>query len=247
MSDREAGRVTVPRIGITRSGSAERIGRSYQPYHERIREAGAEPVDLFPGLGADPVLLDGLDGLLLTGGADAVPARYGQEPHPETDGGDAARDEQELALIRAALARDLPIFAICRGQQVLNVALGGTLLQHIEGDSHRAHERGAGDSRWHTIQAEPGSRLADLLGTAPLEANSRHHQAVAPDGVAGGLVVTARAPDGIIEGLELPGRRWVLAVQWHPERDEVAERFRSLFAAFVAEAAHRPTPAGREG
>lgn len=235
-----------PRIGITRSGSAERIAPSYLSYHERVREAGGEPVDL-PASGKTPAsdLIEGLDGLILSGGPDVLPARYGQETAPETGPVDEARDALELALLEAALARDLPLLAICRGQQVLNVGLGGTLIQHIEGDAHRAYlepDPHAGESRWHDVTVDANSRLAALIGEGSIETNSRHHQAVPADRLGEGLVVTARSYDGIVEALEAPNRRWLLAVQWHPERDEVAERFRPIFESFVAAAS--PVPAG---
>lgn len=233
--------MTRPRIGITRSGSAERISPSYQPYHDRIREAGGEPIDLYPSIGT-PVaeLIRGLDGLLLSGGPDIAPVRYGQEPAPETGPADAARDALEFALLDAALTRDLPVLAICRGQQVLNVALGGALVQHIPDDAHRAYlepDARAGESRWHDVVVSEGSALADVIGAGRVSTNSRHHQAVPEAALGRGLVIAARAEDGVVEGLEAPERRWLLAVQWHPERDEVAERFRPLFVSFVTAAA----------
>jgi gamma-glutamyl-gamma-aminobutyrate hydrolase PuuD len=241
----EALHVSKPRIGITRSGSAERISPSYQSYHDRVIEAGGEPVDLHTSLTASPAeLVAGLDGLILSGGPDVVPARYGVEAAPETDKGDPLRDELELGVLRAALARDLPVFAICRGQQILNVGLGGTLLRHIAGDAHRALDEGLGDSRWHEVTVEPGTKLAALIGAGAVTTNSRHHQAVPADGVGEGLVVSAVAADGIVEGVEAPAYRWVLGVQWHPERVECAERFRPLFTAFLQAAAEQPQPAG---
>jgi gamma-glutamyl-gamma-aminobutyrate hydrolase PuuD len=239
--------VTRPRIGITRSGSAARISPSYQPYHDRIREAGGEPVDLFPSIDT-PVdeLIQGLDGLVLSGGPDVLPARYGQTAAPETGPADEARDVLEFGLLDAALTRDLPVLAICRGQQVLNVALGGELVQHIPDDSHRAYlepDPRAGESRWHGVMVPEGSRLAGLIGAGRVRTNSRHHQAVPDDALGRELVITARAEDGVVEALEAPARRWLIAVQWHPERDEVAERFRSLFDSFVAAAAVTPATA----
>lgn len=231
-----------PRIGVTRGLSSTKpageIPSVYQKYHDRVREAGGEPVDLHPGLGVPPErLLDSLDGVVICGGPDINPARYGQQQHPETAGIDDARDALELGVIKAALARDLPVFAICRGHQALNVACGGPLLQHIEGDGHRAHDGGMGDSRFHDIKIETGSRLAGLLAQRWMKTNSRHHQAVTRDGVAPGLVPTAYSPDGLVEGLESPSHRWVVGVQWHPERDEVKDAFRPLFDAFVSVAA----------
>ncbi len=233
--------MTKPRIGITRSGPADRLPFTYQRYHDRIVEAGGEPVDIYPGFPTPAgELIASLDGLVLSGGPDVAPARYGAEPHPETDEGDPPRDDTEFALLEAALARDLPVLAICRGQQVLNVALGGGLLQHIEGDAHRALQDGSSESRWHDVLVEPGSYLQRLVGADRVQTNSRHHQTVPADGLGEGLVITARAPDGIVEALEAPGFRWVVAVQWHPEREEIAERFRPIFAAFVTAATSTP-------
>jgi putative glutamine amidotransferase len=244
---READQVTKPRIGITRSGSAERISSSYQSYHERIREAGGEPVDLYPALAVpSSEIIAGLDGLLLSGGADVEPSRYGEPAAPETGPVDEARDALELALLAEALDRDLPVLAICRGQQVLNVGLGGRLVQHIPGDAHRAYmepDTRAGESRWHDVVVEEGSALAGMIGAGRIRTNSRHHQAVPEDALGRDLVITARADDGVVEGIEAPGRRWVVAVQWHPERDEVAESFRPLFRSFVAACAATPATA----
>ena len=231
-----------PRIGITRRLSrtrpASELPSYYESYHQRVREAGGEPVDLHPALEASAAqLLDGLDGILIPGGADFNPARYGQDPHPETSGIDDAHDELEIGLIRAAMERDLPVFAICRGHQALNVAVGGPLLQHIDGDGHRALDNGSGDSRFHDVTIADGSRLARLTGRTRMHTNSRHHQAVTADGVAPGLVPSAWSPDGLVEGLESPTHHWVLGVQWHPERDEVIDAFRALFDDFIRAAA----------
>jgi len=239
--------LATPRIGITRSGSAGRISPSYQPYHERIREAGGEPVDLYPSIGVSPAeLIAGLDGLLLSGGPDVAPRRFAEEPDTNLGPVDEARDELELRLLAEARRRDLPVLAICRGEQVLNVGFGGRLLQHI-GEDHRAYlepDPRAGESRWHDVVVEPGSRLAGLIGVGTLQTNSRHHQAVPVDGVGEGLVVNALATDGTVEGVEAPSHRWMVGVQWHPEREEIAARFRSLFEAFIAAASAAPAPAG---
>lgn len=227
----------LPRIGVSRGLSRSRpdggIPSVYQQYHDRIREAGGEPVDLYPGLSAPERLLDDLGGVVICGGPDINPDRYGQDRHPETAGIDDARDALELGLLREAMARDLPAFAICRGHQALNVARGGPLLQHIEGDGHRAYGDGLSDSRFHDITLAPGSRLARLLGATSMRVNSRHHQAVTAEGVAPGLIPVAWSPDGLVEGLESPEHRWVVGVQWHPERDEVRAPFWPLFEDFV--------------
>jgi gamma-glutamyl-gamma-aminobutyrate hydrolase PuuD len=169
----------------------------------------------------DPKTISGLDGLLLTGGTDVNPRRYGEAPGPHTQGPDTERDELEARLLADALAQDLPVLAICRGMQLLNVVAGGTLTQHL-GDSNAHH----GD---HPVLIQPGSRLAGIYGAGERVVNSRHHQAVREPGE--GVAVTALAPDGIIEGIEIPRRRFVVGVQWHPEdRPEDAP----LFAAFAA-------------
>jgi gamma-glutamyl-gamma-aminobutyrate hydrolase PuuD len=185
-------------------------------------------------------VLDGLDGLLLAGGADVAPERYGAPRDPHTGPARPDRDEWELALARAALTRDLPVLAVCRGMQVLNVALGGDLVQHLPdlvgSDLHcptvGAHGR-------HDVEVAPESRLALIIGTGA-EIATYHHQAV--HRLGSGLTPVAWASDGVVEAVELDGRSWVLGVQWHPEAHAGDE----LFAAFVrAAAAHREVGAGR--
>ncbi len=224
-----------PRIGVTRweDVPAERIA----DYWERIDEAGGDVVDL-DGTPADA---EGLDALVLTGGLDVAPEAYDATPHPKVKRTDPARDDFELKALSDAVARDLPVLAICRGHQLLNVAFGGGLLQHIEGDGHRAHKRDGAPSRWHSIRLMPGSRLRELLGGDEIEVNSRHHQAVLAETLAPGLTPVATSHDGIIEAVQSLGHAWVLGVQWHPERPETdhpgfLNRSRLLFAALVAEA-----------
>jgi putative glutamine amidotransferase len=170
----------------------------------------------------DAATLAGLDGLLLAGGTDVDPSLYGAAPHPETGRPDLDRDTLEGRLVREALEGDLPILAICRGQQMLNIVLGGTLHQHIEG--HRSEERDA-----HRVAIAAGSRLHTILGQNELTVNSRHHQAV--DRVGEGLLVTAAAGT-VIEAVEMPEKRFVVAVQWHPE-DRTDGTDAKLFTAFA--------------
>ncbi len=163
------------------------------------------------------------------------PARYGAAPHPLAAGIDPARDEAELALARWAVADGRPLFGICRGAQVLNVALGGTLYGDVSdhpGALRHTYDRPA--ERPHPVQVAEGSRLAELLGVPVLDVNSLHHQAVRA--VAPGLRVAARAPDGLVEALELPAHPFALAVQWHPESLPDAPEMQRLFAGLVAAA-----------
>jgi putative glutamine amidotransferase len=181
--------------------------------------------------------LDLVDGLLLSGGLDIHPGLYGEgEVHPSTETEAGGRDAHEIALVREAVARDLPIFAICRGLQVLNVALGGTLFQDLptQVDTEWAHRQGPHSSeKTHRTCIVPGSRLGKIVsGMETLPINSHHHQA-AKD-VAPGLVVTALADDGVVEALEKPDARFLLGVQWHPENlYETDAPSRALFAAFA--------------
>lgn len=212
-------------------------------YLRAIGDAGAAPVLIAPGMDHETIeaLMSAVSGLVLTGGGDIDSARYGQPAHPKTVGVSPERDEMEDVATLWALERDLPILAICRGLQFLNVALGGTLHQHLPEDpgggiNHAQTEHGfARDEPTHGVRMAPGSCLAALLGADRTNVNSMHHQAI--DQLGSGLVATAWADDGCIEGAELPGRRFVAGVQWHPEematRDEPARR---LFAGFVAAA-----------
>jgi putative glutamine amidotransferase len=237
--------VSAPRvrIGITRWEDIP--GERFEAYCERVSEAGAEPVEL-SGPAADVATLDGL---IVTGGLDVEPERYGEMRHPKVKQTDPARDEFELALLEAALAVDLPVLAICRGHQLLNIAFGGRLLQHIESGAHKADFKTEGfPSNWHTVRLASGSRLRALLGADEIEVNSRHHQAVLAETLAPGLEPVAFSPDGLIEGVESHEHRWAISVQWHPELPETghpgfAERCRPLFAAFVAEARRVREPA----
>jgi len=201
------------------------------PYVEAMRAAGIEPYLLAPG---DQIPAN-YSGLLLMGGSDVNPARYGAERHAETEAGDDARDRLECELIRDALDQDVPLLAICRGIQVLNVQQGGTLIQHLETtEQHRKHPTNPGEPA-HQVEIVPGTKLASIAGTPLIQdVNSRHHQAV--DRVGEGLIVTARDPeDGVIEAVERPDKKFVIGVQWHPENQFASdERQAKLFRAFAA-------------
>lgn len=170
-----------------------------------------------------------LDGLVISGGPDVDPARYGAGPDPRTDPPARERDAWELALVEAALAAGAPLLGICRGMQLLNVALGGTLAQHIEG--HRGPAAGVFGS--HTVKPVPGTRYAEAVPEA-VTVPTYHHQAV--DVLGRGLLASAHAEDGTPEAVELPGDRFVLGVQWHPEMDEDERVTRALVAAAVTAA-----------
>jgi putative glutamine amidotransferase len=197
----------------------------------------------------DPVAaLSHIDGLLLTGGLDVDPALYGETPHETTEVA-PERDRFELPLTRAALNDDVPLFAICRGVQVLNVAAGGSLVQDIPSavasDLNHAVEVPKNHVA-HPVHVRPGTRLAEALGpeadldTCPV--NSRHHQSVAR--VAPAFVVSAASPDGVVEAIERPGAAFCIGVQWHPENFWRTGEFDGLFAAFV-DAARTKTPRRR--
>jgi putative glutamine amidotransferase len=198
------------------------------PYEEALRQAGIEAVFDAP--------LEAVSGLMLMGGTDVNPERYGQARDPKTDEPDNQRDQRELELIAEALDRNLPILAICRGMQILNVQHGGTLVQHLE-PVERHRQRPADKSlSAHSIEIIPATQLARIAGSElKWEVNSRHHQAVAR--IGHGLAVSATDPgDGVIEAIERPDRRFVVGVQWHPEnqiagKDSLA---RKLFDAFAA-------------
>jgi gamma-glutamyl-gamma-aminobutyrate hydrolase PuuD len=233
----------VPLIGLTtyvadvQWGSWERrAGVLPHSYFELTAAAGGRPLLLpppstspgGPEAGADEVVAV-LDWLVLTGGGDVDPASYGEPPAPEVAGVDDTRDASERALLAAALRADLPVLAICRGLQVLNVELGGTLHQHLpDVVGHLAHRRAPsvfGDVEVGTV---PGSLVAEVFGARPVVRCS-HHQAIADLGR--GLVRTAATDDGVTEAVELQGRRFVLGVQWHPEEQGDQRPFNALVGA----------------
>jgi putative glutamine amidotransferase len=211
-------------------------------YLESVKRAGGEPVVLANS--DDPSqALDGVDGLLLTGGLDVDPARYGETPHPTTEPA-PDRDAFEIPLSREAVKRDVPLLAICRGVQVLNVAEGGTLIQDLpsEHPSQVPHSiTQPKNAIAHDVAIGPGSRLASLLpgstSRAVCDVNSRHHQAV--DKVAPGFVVSAVSPDGVVEAIERPASTFCVGVQWHPENFWRTGEFDELFRDFVTAASRR--------
>jgi gamma-glutamyl-gamma-aminobutyrate hydrolase PuuD len=231
-----------PRIGATTYREPARWGVWDEPadllptaYASAIERAGGLPV-LLPPVAAEfaDTALDGVHGLLLAGGADVAPERYGALRDPGTGPARDDRDAWEIALLHAALARDLPVLAVCRGMQVLNVALGGDLIQHLPDEvGSDLHCPVVGEHGRHLIDVETSSALAAIIGTHA-EIATYHHQAVGK--LAAGLSATAWAADGVVEAVQLDGRTWVHGVQWHPE----AYEGHALFSAFVAacEAAH---------
>ncbi|MGH3024042.1 MAG: gamma-glutamyl-gamma-aminobutyrate hydrolase family protein [Gaiellaceae bacterium] len=226
-----------PVIGITSYAEEARWGVWDAPaaliplsYVQAIERAGGRPLLVPPSLEGVEETLDVLDGLLFSGGSDLDPETYGAEAHPETNGVHPERDRAELALLEAALARDLPVLAVCRGSQVLNIARGGDLVQHLpEVVGHENHKHTPGVFADHDVEVLPGTRLRALVGEhAPVK--SHHHQGFGAIGE--GLRASARAEDGTVEALEDPSRRFALGVLWHPEAGEDA----ALFEALVAEA-----------
>ena len=195
-------------------------------YVRAVERAGARALLVPPDDGGVEETLDALDGLIFSGGSDLDPELYGQEAHPETNGIVPERDRGELALLTAALDRDLPVLAICRGSQVLNVALGGDLIQHLPDQvGHEGHKEHAGSFSDHDVSIEPGTRLAGLLGERT-EVKSHHHQGHA--GLGAGIRAVAHDDDGHIEALEVEGKRFTVGVLWHPEAGEDARLFESL-------------------
>ncbi len=229
-------------ITISHATTGELAFRNHVPdvYVELIARAGGAPVLIPVGYPLDKLkaLRARLDGLLLTGGDDIDPALFGGQPHPKVSGIDAGRDSLEMALVRMAVETDWPFFAICRGVQVMNVALGGTLYTDIDDQLPGALKHGlwgvyARDYLAHEVRLQAGSRLETLMGERA-GVNSFHHQGVQKIGA--GLAATAWATDGLVEGLELAGHPFGLGVQWHPECIPQAEDHQALFRAFVAAA-----------
>jgi putative glutamine amidotransferase len=231
----------APRIGITTYGRNDE-GRFTIPakYVDAVRRAGGLPLLLAPGEPRLSEWLEEVDALILTGGPDVDPLLYHGAQHAEVYGIDRERDASDLFLARHAVSSKMPTLCICRGTQVLNVALGGTLVEHVpdvvgERVLHRGKERAYTP---HAVRIEPSSRLAEILGTTDVSPMSSHHQAIRD--AAPGLEVVARAPDGIIEAVEMSSHPWLIAVQWHPEstaaEDPTEQR---LFDALVAAARER--------
>ena len=229
--------VARPVVGITTYVTSAQFGAwdaetALVPfdYVRAVERAGGRPLLVPPSEDGIDETLDSLDGLIFSGGSDLDPELYGQQPHPETSGVVPERDLGELALLSAALARDMPVLAICRGSQVLNVAAGGDLVQHLPDDvGHDGHRDTVGEFSDHDVSLEEGTLLAEVLGEhAPVK--SHHHQGFGRLG--SGLRIAAHADDGAVEAVEDPSRRFALGVLWHPEAGEDLR----LFEALVSEA-----------
>ncbi len=250
---------TLPLIGIP-SASLEPPPNPGAPYYQfngnypaALAASGALPVVIPLHLPEETLwaIFQRLDGLCLAGGVDVAPAEYGEEPHPALGKVDAPRDQTELILARWALRADLPLLGICRGIQMINVAAGGSLYQDLPAQQPEVHRHNfkLSESPWarptHAVRLAADGRLADILGTEELLVNSFHHQAVKQ--VAPGFRPIAWAEDGVVEGIEQPGRRFALGVQWHPEgmfqSDPLAQR---LFAAFVEASGRGSKQTGRQ-
>jgi putative glutamine amidotransferase len=235
----------VARIGITSGRTPEGAATLKGAYVEAVRAAGGLPLVL-PVLGPGDVdaALDAVDGLLLTGGGDVDPACYGAATAPEVGGVDRGRDDWELHLPRTAAAAGVPVLAVCRGMQVVNVAAGGSLVQHLPAVTPLSHaDRERSRREVHPVTVAAGSALAGITGAGRLDVNTLHHQAV--DRLGAGLRVTALAPDGVVEGIEANAGHLV-GVQWHPElladRPPHLALFRWLVAAATTTPRRPPRP-----
>ncbi len=213
--------------------------RSMTDYVEAIRRAGGEPVEVIPGGEKPEHILARVDGLMLTGGGDVDPELYGEAPNSTFQAAEAGRDQFEIELSRAAMKSGIPLLAICRGMQVLNVAMGGTLIQDVPSQVPGALEHAVPEPRFHIaheVWISKGSTLSTLLADhmedgETCHVNSRHHQSVKV--AAKGFEVTATSPDGVIEAMEMPGAPFCVAVQWHPENFWRTGEFRELFEGLV--------------
>ena len=195
-------------------------------YEAALAGVGLEPV-------RNPESLEGLAGLLLTGGTDVNPALYGEAPHPETQPSDDQRDALEIRLLKQALEMNLPVLAICRGLQLFNVVHGGTLIQHLDDGLHEKRTDLPVSAENHTATVKPETKLAAIVGSGKIPVNSRHHQAIRQLGE--GLRVSAVSEDDVIEAVERPDKAFAVAVQWHPEdRCMLDARDRKLFESFAA-------------
>lgn len=236
----------TPLIGITTYRTANQAGNPIlalgEHYVQALAQAGALPVMVPLGLPAEQLdgLLARLDGILFSGGGDVDPDIYGMDSAPQVNGIDPDRDRVEIRLVKKANSQGLPFLGICRGLQVINVALGGTLYTHIA-DQHPQALKHDYYPDWprehlpHTVRVAPDSRLTAILGATDPGVNSLHHQGIR--GLAPGLQPIAWAPDGLVEAFELPEHPFGLAVQWHPEWLTAHPPMRALFRAFVEAAA----------
>lgn len=235
-----------PLIGITAADRKEELVASQwydenfsvpAPYVDAVRRAGGNPVMLPPGESDWRQWSESFDGFIVTGGSDVAADRYGGDPgHPRQQPPMADRDETELGLTETLLAADVPAFFVCRGMQLLNVAMGGTLHQHLadelEIDIHKLEDPGWA---YHEAELKPGSLLAKAAGTDRVSGATGHHQAI--DRLAAGLEAVAWAADGVIEGVEIPAHKWLVGVQWHPEVTAATDAAQQgLFDALVAAA-----------
>ncbi len=225
--DLAAGPLQVPRVTL------------YRAYIDALQALDLAPVLITPAHSMDAVraVLEACNGLVLSGGGDIDPIHFGEAPSPHLDYVLPSRDAVEFEALRLALQRDLPVLGICRGCQVMNVHLGGTLFQDLGEDrpGSDGHRQASWGERSHNIEVTLGSRLHAAIGTRRLHVNTFHHQAIRD--VAPALDVTAVADDGVIEGVELRDQQWAVGVQWHPERSDASapdsDPDRRLFAAFA--------------
>jgi putative glutamine amidotransferase len=240
--------VSQPAIGVCAALERARFGAWDQEanllprgYADAVQGAGGLALLLPPDDEAAErpgPLLDRVDALLLAGGRDLDPLSYGARPHPASGDPSPERDRFELALVSAALERDMPVLGVCRGMQMLNVACGGTLVQDLEGELLARHRHTPGVFSDHDVRLEPGSLAARAAGAELVAVRSHHHQAIGELGE--GLAVTGRSPeDGLVEAIELPARRFALGVLWHPEEDEAS----GVIGALVRAATGAPATA----